>query len=100
MLRLSDAERATVLDLLARHAAGVPVWAFGSRVHGRNLKRYSDLDLALLTQEPLSLDALAELRDAFAESDLPFRVDLVDWAATPESFRAIIGREHEIVVQP
>lgn len=39
---------------------------------------------------PLDFRTLTALKDAFAESDLPFRVDVVDWAATSEAFREII----------
>jgi len=39
----------------------------------------------------------ADLRDAFRESDLPFKVDLVEWAATKDAFRHIIGRESVVV---
>ena len=40
----------------------------------------------------------AELEDAFSESDLPWRVDIVDWATTGTTFRAIIIRD-KVVVQ-
>ncbi len=32
----------------------------------------------------------ATIRDAFSESNLPFRVDVVDWASADEPFRRII----------
>jgi type I restriction enzyme S subunit len=74
------------------------VWAFGSRAKG-SAKPYSDLDLAVITDVPLDLDALGALKEAFSESDLPFRVDVVDWAATKQTFRDIIERD-KWVVQP
>ena len=73
------------------------VWAFGSRVTGR-AKPFSDLDLAIISQEPLSLDVGATLRDHFAESDLPWKVDRVEWATTTDSFRRIIERD-KVVIQ-
>ncbi len=36
---------------------------------------------------------LGSLKHAFSESDLPFRVDVVDWAATEAGFRKIIEAE-------
>ena len=39
---------------------------------------------------PLPASILADLKEAFSESDLPFKVDIVDWAETKESFRRII----------
>lgn len=73
------------------------VWAFGSRVQGR-AKRYSDLDLAIVSDIPLPIAVMTRLADDFSESDLPWRVDLVDWATTSEAFRGIIA-ERKVVVQ-
>ena len=42
-------------------------------------------------------DATARLKAAFEESDLPFRVDLLDWHAIPEHFRATITRRYEVI---
>lgn len=54
------------------------VRAFGSCATGQ-LKPYSDLDLVIMTDQPLTLGQLTELTDAFADSDLPghgqFRAD-------------------------
>ena len=47
-----------------------------------------------MTDEPLTVAQMADLRAAFTESDLPFRVDLVDWANTSDDFRRVIAREH------
>jgi hypothetical protein len=41
---------------------------------------------------------MATLNEAFDESDLPIRVDIVDWAGTTSSFREII-QQHYIVIQ-
>jgi len=46
---------------------------------------------------PFDFRQLAALKDAFADSDLPFRVDVVDWAATGDAFRAIIEGKYEVV---
>jgi predicted nucleotidyltransferase len=93
-LNLTPPELAEVRAILATHVPGLTVWAFGSRVTGRR-KQHSDLDLVLITDAPLPLGKLALLEDAFAESDLPFRVDVVDWARTTPEFREIILRAYE-----
>jgi predicted nucleotidyltransferase len=87
----------TVREILSQYLPGVEVRAYGSRVTGKT-HRGSDLDLAIMTSEPLSLDTRADLRDAFSESTVPFRVDLLDWAETTESFRAIVLR-NSVVLQ-
>ena len=86
-----------VSSILQKHVPQYEVWAFGSRAKW-TAKPYSDLDLAVITAQPLTLDVSAALADAFAESDLPWRVDVVDWASTSESFRQIIERD-KVVVQ-
>lgn len=59
----------------------------------------ADLDLAFITQKPMTLGRLADTRNAFENSDLPNRVDVVDWAATSEAFRKIITQD-KVVIQP
>ena len=86
-----------VVRILHEQVPDTEVWAFGSRAK-RNAKPYSDLDLALITRQPLSLDQLASITDAFATSDLPIRVDLVDWASISQAFRALIEQD-KVVVQ-
>ena len=93
MLDVTHEELATIEEILNAHVPGLRVWAFGSRVAGRR-KPHSDLDLAIITEMPLPLAKLGMLEDAFAESDLPFRVDIIDWARTSEEFRALVRGHH------
>jgi type I restriction enzyme S subunit len=86
-----------VRDILHKHVPRHEVWAFGSRVNGTT-KPYSDLDLAIISDKPLSLKVRSELADDFSESDLPWRVDVVDWATTGGAFRKII-EQHKVVMQ-
>ncbi len=82
---------AIVRDALSRHVPDREVLAFGSRATW-TAKDYSDLDLAIMGEEPLSLRASSALDEDLVESELPFRVDIVDWASTDESFRRVIRR--------
>ena len=75
------------------------VWAFGSRA-SFTAKKYSDLDLALIGDQPLSISVMGELRESFSESLLPFKVDLVDWATTSLSFRKIIENSKVVLTKP
>ena len=86
-----------VRDILQKHVPQYAVWAFGSRAKW-TAKEYSDLDLSIITDKPLSLDVSASLSDDLSESDLPWKVDIVDWASTSESFRKVIERD-KVVVQ-
>ncbi|SLK10268.1 nucleotidyltransferase domain-containing protein [Novosphingobium mathurense] len=89
-LVISDSERNEVRRVLSAHLPpDFQVHVFGSRAGG-SPKPWSDLDLALTGPVPLPLALLAELADAFDESALPFKVDLVDHRTVSEAFSAII----------
>jgi predicted nucleotidyltransferase len=96
MIDVSPEQMRIVLDILARRAPGREVRAFGSRVSGKS-KPYSDLDLAVLGDEKMSIREAGLLREAFEDSDLPFRVDVLDWRAIPESFRKVIESGFEVI---
>ncbi len=85
-----------VMSILSDVIPGVEVRAFGSRVLG-TAKRSSDLDLVVAGASRLDWKTMARLKAAFEESDLPFRVDLLDWHAIPEHFRATIARRYEVI---
>lgn len=87
---------ALVRDILGRHVPDREVRAFGSRVTGTT-RAASDLDLVVVGDEPLGFATLAALRDDFSESNIPYRVDVVDWATADEAFRRIIEREQVVV---
>ena len=93
---IGPADLETIRRILCEHTPGLEVRVFGSRVSW-TARETSDLDLALMTDEPLTVARVADLRAAFTESDLPFRVDIVDWASTSESFRKAIERDHVVL---
>jgi type I restriction enzyme S subunit len=66
-----------------------PVIVFGSRIHG-TAKPWSDLDLAIKADSAIGWKLLAEIKETFQESELPFRVDVLDWNDITESFRKAI----------
>jgi hypothetical protein len=57
------------------------------------------MDLAVIGEPPSTLDLSAALSAAFSESDLPWTVDVVDWAVTTPAFRRIIERNLVVVQQ-
>jgi type I restriction enzyme S subunit len=86
---IAPEERAIVLRILNEIVPDREVRAFGSRVTG-NAKPFSDLDLAIMGDEPLPLETRARLEEAFSESDLPWKVDVLDWSLTEKGFQKAI----------
>ena len=96
-LCLETEQLETVQRILALHFDGLEVWAYGPRLTGVDLTPDTELDLAVIAERPLSFEAMTAVEKAFADSGLPFRVDVIDWVKLPESMQKKIKKEHEVV---
>jgi len=87
-------DHAAILDaaLRAHLPEGARAYVFGSRAHG-GARQYSDLDLALEWDRPLGLDIIGRIAEALSESDLPYKVDIVDLATVEPAFKARIASD-------
>ncbi|WP_263079932.1 nucleotidyltransferase domain-containing protein [Endozoicomonas sp. Mp262] len=94
-LELTASELKITQQLLKRYLPNTCVWAYGSRVRG-HARPASDLDLVAFVGEEQSV-AISELREAFEESNLPFRVDLFCWDQIPDSFKETIKGQYVVI---
>ncbi|HBI21718.1 MAG TPA: hypothetical protein DDY37_03890 [Legionella sp.] len=87
-----------VKAILKKGAPDLEIWAYGSRVKGGGHEA-SDLDLVVRDPNALlkPIDNLAQLKQAFIDSDLPFLVDLMDWACLPDGYRVEIQKQHVVI---
>ena len=90
-----------IIRLFERHAPDVEVWAYGSRVSG-DCHSASDLDLVLRNESlnKIPVEKLSEIKTAFTESNIPFLVDLRDWARLPDSFKKEIKSAYVVLFKP
>ncbi|VGO11676.1 hypothetical protein PDESU_00221 [Pontiella desulfatans] len=96
MIDLPQEQLETVRRILSGHVHGAEIRVFGSRVQG-NAKPWSDLDLVIIGNKKLELGALGDLREAFEESDLPIRIDVLDWHSISSEFRKVIQARFELL---
>jgi len=96
MIDLAPEHLRKVVEILRQQVTDCEVRAFGSRVTGK-ATRYSDLDLVLVADRPIDWRQLEALKDAFAESDLPIRVDILDWQRISPEFRKVIEAGYEVI---
>ena len=82
--------------ILAEKVPDCEVRVFGSRIEG-NAKKFSDLDLVLIGNEKLDWRKIESLKDAFSSSDIPIIIDVIDFNAISEEFKAIIENNYEII---
>lgn len=79
-LDIEDRYLKMVKDILSDNLQNkglVTVYAFGSRAKGR-AKKFSDLDLAIDVHGEENTELVWHLMSEFEESDLPFKVDVID----------------------
>jgi uncharacterized protein len=97
-LQLEPSQRQAVQTILAQLVPHAQVFAFGSRVSG-SPRKYSDLNLAIVMPQPLSLRNLSQLKASFEDSDIPICIDLVDWQQADPSFKSAVTAQGMVVLQ-
>ncbi|OGV26222.1 MAG: hypothetical protein A3F18_05890 [Legionellales bacterium RIFCSPHIGHO2_12_FULL_37_14] len=85
-----------VQAILKQHVPDRNIVAFGSRIH-HTAKDTSDLDLCIMGSNPIPLEVLANLRDAFSLSIIPFKIDVIDWTSIAPAFQKIINENHVVI---
>jgi predicted nucleotidyltransferase len=80
-IQLEERHFRIVNDIFKKYE--VKAYVFGSRARN-TAKPLSDLDLCL--KDDYDKSTVRKLQDAFEESDLPFKVDIVIWSEISESF--------------
>ncbi len=99
MIDIDEKNLQTIYEIIRRHIPHVRVGVFGSRAQGTS-RKFSDIDLIAMTLQPLPLSTMTALKEEFSESDLPFRVDIIDQAATDEEFRRYIDSQIIEIYRP
>ncbi len=92
MIDLSPEVRDAVLAILHRHLGSQRIFLVGSRARG-TAKRFADIDILLMNEEALSPEERAKVRYDLEESDIPYKVDLLEWAELSPSFRLRLQKE-------
>jgi predicted nucleotidyltransferase len=96
MIHVTDAEMEIILKILETYAPKGEVWAFGSRHRGTH-RKHSDLDLAVVGDGCQTLSVIGNIKEAFVDSILPYRVDVLDYHTVSPSFQKIIDASYEVI---
>ena len=62
------------------------LFIFGSRAKNVN-RKFSDVDLGILGPKPVSSKAIIDIEEQFENSDIPYRIDLVDFYGATDNFK-------------
>jgi len=94
MFQIEDKELEIVINIIKEYAEDCEVMVFGSRLYGTS-KTFADLDLAFKCDSGLGLDRILQLEEKFDESDLPYKVDIVNYNKTSKEFQEIIDKNNK-----
>ena len=96
MIAVSPFEMEIICDIAKKHVPDCDILAFGSRYKWTN-EETSDLDLAVKGKGKIGFAVVGSMKEDFMESDLPFRVDVVDYHTISDSFKKIIDKGSEVI---
>jgi len=85
-----------LFSLLEQYLPNTTIWAYGSRVAG-NARPWSDLDLVVFSDTEQKKQIFS-LKEALEESNLSFRVDLLEWDSLPDNFRENISASPTVLL--
>ena len=66
--------------------AGYKAFIFGSRAQGTS-RSYSDVDLGILGKDKLPTSKIASIKNELEDTNLPYRVDLIDFTTVTDKFK-------------
>ncbi len=92
MIYMEERYLKIVKEILAKYPYNF--YAFGSRVKG-NSRKFSDLDICFMENIPWNI--WAHIDEDFEESDLPFKVDVIDFNRCSENFQNLIRKDLELI---
>lgn len=88
MLDLREKDWQIIKNILGHYP--YQFYAFGSRVK-HTAKKFSDLDLCY--KEKIPNTVIAKIEGEFEESDLPFKVEILDWHHCDPDFQKKIEKD-------
>ena len=78
-MNLTKEERDSVISIIKNNVSNkVRVFFFGSRMDGTSSKS-SDLDVLLHGNSPIELGQISIIKEQLEQSNLPFKVDVLDY---------------------
>lgn len=88
MIHMQQRHLDIVKSILAKYPYAF--YAFGSRVKG-NPRRFSDLDICFFENIPWNIRA--HIEEDFDDSNLPYKIDLIDWNTCDNTFQNLIKKD-------
>lgn len=73
----------------------IKIVVFGSKARGDN-SAFSDVDIGIIPKGEFNRNSLTLLREFIENSNIPYKVDIVDFSSTSEQFKSEALKDAEI----
>lgn len=95
MKKLDEKIKQKIIGVISVLIPDAKIYLFGSRARGTNTE-WSDIDIALDAGQSLPVRDVDEVKSMFKESNIMYRIDVVDFNQLNDLMRAEILRERVV----
>jgi len=92
MKKLDEKIKQKIIAVISALIPDAKIYLFGSRARGTNVER-ADIDIALDAGRPLPQRDVDEVKSMFRESNIMYKIDVVDFHQINEAMKEEILRE-------
>lgn len=96
MIAIEQEQLVILKQILRKYFPKAQILVFGSRYKHTN-KPYSDIDIAIVEKEKIDLATYSKVKEELEESNLRYRVDLLDWNSISADFQKNIEEGYETI---
>ena len=86
---INDESKRKIIGVIATIIPEASIYLFGSRARGTH-SEWSDIDIALDSGEKISRHRIGEALSMLEASNIPYKVEIVDFNSVSENMRASI----------
>lgn len=96
MIAIEKEQLEIIKQILSKYVPNAEIRVFGSRYKHTN-KEFSDIDIAIVDKQKIDIKTYAYMKEEFEESNLKYRVDIIDWNNISDEFKKIIEEGYEVI---
>lgn len=95
MKNIDNETKEKIINLIIALIPNAKIYLFGSRARETH-REWSDIDLALDTGAILPTSKVGEVKDVLAATNMPYKIDVLDFNMISPTMQEIIKRERKI----
>ena len=91
-MSIDERYKQKIINLIVALYPKIKIYLFGSQATGTQIHG-SDIDIALDAGAPMKRSVVGEIREILNATDIPYKIDVVDFHLVPEKMQQMILKE-------